>query len=193
MINKRTKKTNNLHLVIISLILLSQYVLHPVFVSIKIITNKRTDKGDCLHFAIISPSFFFKILYPVFISIKIITNKKEQTKMTCLHFAIVSPSFFFEVLHPVFTSINIIITKEQTKVTAHILQSYHLVLLNSDDWQECWSQERTPFPSAQLPLLWMEGLQQGREPCCILADVSPGNSSNSVGNPGNSARGTWWL
>ena len=67
MINKRTKKTNHLHLVIISPILFSQYVLHPVFISIKIITNKRTDKGDCLHFAIISPSFFFKVLHPVFI------------------------------------------------------------------------------------------------------------------------------
>ena len=102
MINKRTKKTNHLHLVIISPILFSQYVLHPVFISIKIITNKRTDKGDCLHFATISPSFVFKTLLPVFISINIITNKKDQTKMPCLHFAIVSPSFFFKVLHPVF-------------------------------------------------------------------------------------------
>ena len=82
MINKRTKKTNHLHLVIISPILFSQYVLHPVFISIKIITNKRTDKGDCLHFATISPSFVFKTLLPVFISINIITNKKDQTKVT---------------------------------------------------------------------------------------------------------------
>ena len=87
MINKRTKKTNHLHFVIISPILFLQYVLHPVFISIKIITNKRTDKSDHSHFAIVSLSFFFKILHPVFTSIKIITNKRTD-KTDHSHFAI---------------------------------------------------------------------------------------------------------
>ena len=92
MINKRIKKTNHLHFVIISPSLFSQYVLHPAFITIKRITNKRTDKSDRLHFAIVSPSFFFKVLHPEFISIKI----KEQTKVSDhSHFAIVSPSFSF--------------------------------------------------------------------------------------------------
>ena len=52
--------------------------LHPVLISIKIITNKRTDKSDHSHFAIISPSFFFKdfIQCSYIISIKeLLTNK----------------------------------------------------------------------------------------------------------------------
>ena len=108
----------------------SKYFIQCSYLRIKIITNKRTDKSDHLHFAIISPSFFFKTLLPVFISINIITNKKDQTKMPCLHFAIISPSFFFKVLHPVFISTYVskqLLTKEQTKVTTYILPSYHPV------------------------------------------------------------------
>ncbi len=85
-----------------------------MFISIKIITNKRTYKSDHSHFAIVSPSFFFKVLHPVFISIKIITNKRTY-KSDRLHFAIVSPSFFFKVLHPVFISIKIITNKRTDK------------------------------------------------------------------------------
>ena len=68
-------------------------VLHPVFISIKIITNKKEQtKMTCLHFAIVSPSFFFEVLHPLFISINIITNKRTD-KSDRSHFAIVSPSF----------------------------------------------------------------------------------------------------
>ena len=63
-----------------------------LFISIKIITNKRTDKGNCLHFATISPSFFFKTLLPVFISINIITNKKIRQKC---------PAYILPSYHPV--------------------------------------------------------------------------------------------
>ena len=85
-----------------------------MFISIKIITNKRTDKSDHSHFAIVSSSFFFKVLHPAFISIKRITNKRTD-KSDRSHFAIVSPSFFFKVLHPVFISIKIITNKRTDK------------------------------------------------------------------------------
>ena len=89
MINKRTKKTNHLHFVII---LFSQYVFHPV----------------CSY-----------------LSKQLLT--KEQTKVT---------THILQSYHPVSFSKYFIqrsylskelLTKEQTKVTTHILQSYHPV------------------------------------------------------------------
>ena len=70
----------------------SKYFIQCSYLCIKIITNKRTDKSDHLHFAIVSPNFFFEVLHPAFISINIITNKRTD-KSDRSHFAIVSPSF----------------------------------------------------------------------------------------------------
>ena len=103
MINKRTKKINHLHFVIISPILFSQYVLHPVFISIKIITNKRTDKSDYSHFAIVLPSFSFSkyfIQCSYIISIKeLLTN--EVAKVINHILPLLSPlSMYFILQQP---------------------------------------------------------------------------------------------
>ena len=56
---------------LLSVLLLVIILIDMKFISINIITNKRTDKSDHLHFAIVSPSFFFEVLHPVFIIILI--------------------------------------------------------------------------------------------------------------------------
>ena len=100
---------------------------HPVsfsmyFIQRSYLSNKRTDKSDRLHFAIVSPSFFFKVLHPVFISIKIIINKRTD-KSDHSHFAIISPSFFFKdfIQCSYIISIKELLTNEVAKVINQIL------------------------------------------------------------------------
>ena len=127
MINKRTKKTSHLHFTQFAF---AVYVCTSSIVQIyQKITNKRTDKSDCLHFAIISPGSMCSDLS------KIIT-KKERTKVTAY---ILHPVSFQRTSSSVYT---FSISKELlTNEVAKIIIKYV-----SRDWSEIvWLPEISRF------------------------------------------------
>ena len=76
-------------------------------------------------------SFSFAALITSYGHMAVNKNHQQRIKKTNYsHFEITSPIFCFEVFHPMFIYYFLskeLLTKEQTKVTAHFLQSHHPV------------------------------------------------------------------